>query len=95
MTAHRFHSIDILKGKTEFTFNLEESNAVYLDLLKSTREERMTMKGLIELRVDMIVVSAIFVHLILTGLNISKMRLSTYSLKEGALWELLHPAELV
>jgi exopolyphosphatase/guanosine-5'-triphosphate,3'-diphosphate pyrophosphatase len=95
MIAYRYHSIDVLRGKTEFTFNLHESNAIYRQLLRSTRAERLNMKGLIELRVDMIVVSAIFVHLILTKLKISQMRLSTYSLKEGALWELLHPAEHV
>ena len=91
MIAHRYHTPDVLKGKTEFTFNLEDSEAIYLDLLRSSREERLNMEGLIEMRVDMIVVSAIFVHLILTTLHIDRMRLSTYSLKEGALWELLHP----
>ena len=95
MIAHRFHDIDVLKDKTEFPLNLEESNAIYHDLLKSSRAERLNMKGLIELRVDMIVVSAIFVHLILTSMHIENMRLSTYSLKEGALWELLHPAQVV
>jgi len=91
MIAHRYHSIDILHGKTEYTFNLEDSEAIYHEILKSTRTERLMMKGLIEMRVDMIVVSAIFVRLLITHLQISQMRLSTYSLKEGVLWELLHP----
>jgi exopolyphosphatase/guanosine-5'-triphosphate,3'-diphosphate pyrophosphatase len=89
MIAHRFQSIDVLKGKTEYTFDLENSEAIYHEILRSTRSERLNMKGLIEMRVDMIVVSAIFVHLIITELAIPRMRLSTYSLKEGVLWEIL------
>jgi exopolyphosphatase/guanosine-5'-triphosphate,3'-diphosphate pyrophosphatase len=91
MIACRFHSPSVLKGKTEYLFHLGESETIYNELLYSTRAERLKMEGLIEMRVDMIVVSAIFVHLILTRLGICCMRLSTYSLKEGVLWELLHP----
>jgi exopolyphosphatase/guanosine-5'-triphosphate,3'-diphosphate pyrophosphatase len=91
MIAHKYHSIDILKGKTEYTFDLEDSEGIYYEILRSTRAERLKMKGLIEMRVDMIVVSAIFVRLIITELAITQMRLSTYSLKEGVLWELTHP----
>jgi exopolyphosphatase/guanosine-5'-triphosphate,3'-diphosphate pyrophosphatase len=92
MIACRFHNPSILKGQTEYLFDLGESEEIYNQLLFSTRAERLKMKGLIEMRVDMIVVSAIFVHLILTRLDIGNMRLSTFSLKEGVLWELLHPA---
>jgi exopolyphosphatase/guanosine-5'-triphosphate,3'-diphosphate pyrophosphatase len=90
MIAHRFHSIDVLKGKTEYTFRLADCEGIYYEIIQSTRDNRLKMKGLVEMRVDMIVVSAIFVHLIITALSISKMRLSTYSLKEGVLWEVLH-----
>ena len=48
------------------------------------------MKGLSKMRVDMIVVSAIFVDYIILRLGLKKMRLSKYSLKEGVLWELLN-----
>jgi exopolyphosphatase/guanosine-5'-triphosphate,3'-diphosphate pyrophosphatase len=90
MVAYRFHDINILKNKTEYTFNLQDSQEIYHEVLRSTRDERLKMKGLIEMRVDMIVVSAIFVHLIISHLEIPRMRLSTFSLKEGVLWELLH-----
>jgi exopolyphosphatase/guanosine-5'-triphosphate,3'-diphosphate pyrophosphatase len=89
MIAHRFQSLDVLRGKTEYTFDLDHSEAIYHEILRSTRSERLSMKGLIEMRVDMIVVSAIFVHLIITEISLPCMRLSTYSLKEGVLWEIL------
>ncbi|MCW3072569.1 MAG: hypothetical protein JWO44_2459 [Bacteroidetes bacterium] len=89
MIAHRFYTPDILDGKTEFTFKLADCAAVYDVLLKSTREERLHMKGLVEMRVDMIVVSSIIVHFILTSFGIEKMRLSTYALKEGVIQQLL------
>ncbi len=85
MIAHKYYSIDILKDVTEYTFNLEDCYQIYLQLLTSTKAERMQMPGLSEMRVDMMVISAIFVHLIITQLGIEKMRLSRYSLKEGVL----------
>jgi exopolyphosphatase / guanosine-5'-triphosphate,3'-diphosphate pyrophosphatase len=90
MIAHKFYTPEILDGETEYEFKLEDCSAIYELLLKSTREERLQMKGLIEMRVDMIVVSSIIVHFILTTFEIEKMRLSTYALKEGVLDQLLN-----
>jgi exopolyphosphatase/guanosine-5'-triphosphate,3'-diphosphate pyrophosphatase len=90
MIAHRFQHLHTLEGKTEYKFNLDHSEDIYQLIVHSTRAQRLKMKGLIEMRVDMIVVSAIFVRLILTELDLGHMRLSTYSLKEGVLWELIH-----
>ena len=85
MVANKYYSIDVLKGVTEYTFNLDDCYQIYLQLLKSTKAERMQMPGLAKMRVDMMVISAIFVHLIITQLGIKKMKLSRYSLKEGVL----------
>lgn len=90
MIAHKFYTPHILENKTEFTFNLNDFKAIYIDILKSDKAMRLTMKGLIEMRVDMIVMSSILVHFIVSSLAIKKMRLSTYSLKEGALYEMLN-----
>lgn len=89
MIAYKFYSPEILDNKTEYSFNLDDCETIYNIILKSSKEERMKMKGLVEMRVDMIVVSSIFVYLILTKYGIGRMRLSTYSLKEGVLHELL------
>lgn len=90
MIAYRFYDIDILKGKTEYDFNLQDCQKMYDIILRSTTKERMHMKGLTKMRVDMIVVSAIFVDYIMLRLGLKRMRLSKYSLKEGALWELMN-----
>lgn len=89
MIAYRFYTPDVLKDKTEFTFHIPDCAAIYSTLMKSTKKERLEMKGLISMRVDMIVISSILVHFILVELGIRKMRLSTYSLKEGVLHELI------
>jgi len=90
MIAHRFYDISILKGKTEYDFNFDDCEKMYEVSLTSTTRERLHMKGLTKMRVDMMVVSAIFVDFIILRLGLKKMRLSKYSLKEGVLWELLN-----
>ncbi len=89
MIAHRYYSPDILDDKTEFTFDLEDCEKIYDSILKSTNAERLQMKGLVAMRVDMIVVSSIIVNFVLRSFHIEKMRLSTYSLKEGVIYEAL------
>jgi len=54
-------------------------------LLASTHEERTNMKGLISLRVDMIVIAAILTNYILDNIDLNALRLSTYDLKMGVL----------
>ncbi len=88
MIAHKFYSPEILEGKTEYEFNMSNCNEIYDIILKSNKEERLKIKGLVEMRVDMIVISCIIVYFILETFNIQKMRLSTYSLKEGVLHQL-------
>jgi exopolyphosphatase/guanosine-5'-triphosphate,3'-diphosphate pyrophosphatase len=90
MMAYKYYSPYILKDKTEFTFDLEHYKELHQTILKSTIAERTEMKGLVAMRVDMIVISSILVKFIVDSFNISQMRLSTYSLKEGVLYESLH-----
>jgi exopolyphosphatase/guanosine-5'-triphosphate,3'-diphosphate pyrophosphatase len=90
MIAYRFYSIDILSGKTEYDFDLDDCAKIYDMLLRSTTRERLHIQGLTKMRVDMIVVSAIFVDFIVLRLGLKKMRLSKYALKEGVLWELMN-----
>lgn len=79
-----------LEKTTEYTFLTDDIYLTINNIIKSTREERLKMKGLIEMRVDMIVVSVLFIHVVLKTLNINKIRMSAYSLKEGVLWELIN-----
>lgn len=95
MLTHKYYTPRILDGKTEFTFDLEQCRQLHETIVKSTTAERTQMKGLIAMRVDMIVVSSLLVHFIINAFDITKMRLSTYSLKEGLLDNVLHSLEKV
>ncbi|MEO6903387.1 MAG: phosphatase [Bacteroidia bacterium] len=90
MIANKFYTPQILENITEYTYNLPDCAAIYGILIKSTKKERTEMKGLVSMRVDMMVVSSILVHFILIRCDIHKMRLSTFSLKEGMLFELMN-----
>lgn len=93
--AHKFYNPDILNNATHYTFKLKDFYHVHDILLKSTKEERLNMKGLVSMRVDMIVISSIFIHFILEECKLNQMRLSTYSLKEGVLAELIEKKSLL
>lgn len=73
-----------------YKVNLDNFNKIYDKVLGSTIEERKNIKGLIEMRVDMIVISCILIQYTLKSLNLNQLRVSTYSLKEGALYQLIH-----
>lgn len=61
-------------------------------LLHGTREERLAIPGMVEMRVDMIVVASCLIDFVLKMTGIDRMRVSTYALKEGALWRLINQA---
>ncbi|MCA6364596.1 MAG: phosphatase [Bacteroidetes bacterium] len=87
MVAWEFHTPAVFEGITEYTFSLSEVDFIHRRLLQSTKAERLDMKGLVAMRVDMIVVSTLLVETVLKQLELKHMRLSVYALKEGALWE--------
>jgi exopolyphosphatase / guanosine-5'-triphosphate,3'-diphosphate pyrophosphatase len=90
MIAYRFYNAGILKNKTSYDFKMDDYRAIHDQLIFSTTAERKKMKGLIAMRVDMIVIAAIILTFVLDKLKIKDMRLSTYALKEGALWKILN-----
>lgn len=85
MVEARFGSLPGLDDATECSFNLDECEAVHSEILSSTHAQRLQMKGLIAMRVDMIVVSAVLVETVLSVTGIPRMRYSAYALKEGVL----------
>jgi exopolyphosphatase/guanosine-5'-triphosphate,3'-diphosphate pyrophosphatase len=69
--------------------DMEVFTLLHDKLIHSTTEERMQMHGLEPVRRDMIVLAMIFVNFILRKLEIKKLYQSSYSLKEGAMWEVM------
>ncbi|MEO6883371.1 MAG: exopolyphosphatase [Bacteroidia bacterium] len=94
MCVLQFHPKILLHEHTEYIFDLNEFEKIHQQIIRSTKEERHCTPGLIEMRVDMVVISSIFVNLILKNFFLKKMRLSAYALKEGVLWEILHTKTL-
>ena len=72
-------------GLTEYEFDLRQLKNTTLNLLQSSKADRENLKGLVDFRVDTIVLASIFIDLVVEKLNISNLRLSTYSLREGVM----------
>lgn len=68
-----------------FEYPLEEFGRAFEQLVFSTREERMQIPGMKELRVDMIVVAMVLIKFLLQTFGIRKIKISNYALKEGAM----------
>lgn len=58
---------------------------IFDELLYKPRRERLAIPGMIEMRVDMIVVACCLIHFILKKHSFKSIRVSAYSLKEGVL----------
>ncbi|MGI4021846.1 MAG: hypothetical protein ACRYFA_10105 [Janthinobacterium lividum] len=82
------HTFDIKKIKT-YDFEISDFEQVARWLQHSNHEERLNKKGIIPLRVDMIVVASLLASFIVQKLQILQLSMTTYSLKEGVLMEML------
>ena len=88
--SYRFTKKNVLKTKQSYLFNLKEYKLVHEWLLKSTTAMRLKTKGLVRMRVDMIVLSSICTNYILKKYKMKEMVLSKFALKEGVLWNIIH-----
>lgn len=76
-------------SQTDFNIPLEEFYRAYALILSANHDERLLIPGMIELRVDMIVVAVCLIDYILKTYGIRSMQISKYALKEGVLAELM------
>ena len=77
---------------TCYSFKLNELQAIHNVLIKSTKNERGKMKGLVKYRLDTIPLASVFVMYIISRLKIKEIRLSTYALREGVMSEMINMA---
>lgn len=75
----------LVDQKTEYGIDLEAYRKISQLVKRSTLAQRRQIRGLVPMRVDMIVISCIMVDVVLNALGLERLRVSTYSLKEGAL----------
>lgn len=84
------HDIHKSEEEIETPLTLEGFYTIYEDLLCKNREQRMQIPGMIEMRVDMIVVACCLIRYILSRHAFNRIRVSTYALKEGVLATLIN-----
>lgn len=70
---------------TTFTLPITEFYRIFEQFLTRNRTERLALPGMIELRVDMIVVACCLIDYLLKTFGLQEIRTSTFSLKEGLL----------
>ena len=74
-----------LNDNPETPFSLDAFDDIYEELLSKDRTARMQIPGMIEMRVDMIVVACCLIKFLLSSHEFNTIRVSSYSLKEGVL----------
>ncbi len=72
-------------NEPETPLTIEAFHSISRSLYSKTRGERMQIPGMIELRVDMIVVGCCLIQCLLDRYSFARVRVSSYSLKEGVL----------
>jgi len=78
-----------LKAIKNYTFQKDDLINVTDKLIASSHLERENTKGIIPVRIDMIVVASIITRFIMQALSIDQVCMSTNSLKEGVLAEMM------
>ncbi len=68
---------------------LSDFYEVYQWLLHSTREERLSLKGMDFVRVDLIVPAVILIEQLISEVGIDKIIQTDYALREGVLYEMM------
>ena len=79
------HAIFKTPEEIETPLSLEGFYEIYDELIHKNRQQRMEIPGMIDMRVDMIVVAACLIRFLLEQYAFNRIRVSTYSLKEGVL----------
>ncbi len=74
-----------LLDSPETPFLIDAFDEIYDELLIRDRAARLQIPGMIELRVDMIVVACCLIKFLLINFAFDHLRVSSYSLKEGVL----------
>ncbi len=74
---------------TELPLPLEKYFEIHEEIIHKDKSQRLAIPGMIELRVDMIVVASCLINFILRKYKILNLRVSTYALKEGLLFQII------
>jgi exopolyphosphatase/guanosine-5'-triphosphate,3'-diphosphate pyrophosphatase len=75
------------KTRIKQEITTDDFNRVYETLIRSTTAERIGMKGMESIRIEMIVPSVLFIKLVIDRLKIRKIYQTDFALREGVLYE--------
>jgi len=78
------------KLRTTQEILISDFNDVYKTLIKSTREQRLVMKGMDMVRVDLIVPAVIFIEQLISEIGIIQITQTDFALREGVLFEMMN-----
>lgn len=82
---------DLIAEKSRYNdIALADFNIIYEELLASSKTERLAMPGLISMRIDFIVVASIFIKFVLEKSKIKRLTQCSFSLKEGAIADIIN-----
>ena len=87
MAFHRFPDAADPRGKASVELSCEHFRRLHGSLLGSTLEERKGMKGLAEMRAEMIVLGSVMIETVMDLAGIERLFTSYFALREGALRE--------
>ena len=88
------HDIHKSPEEIETPLSIPGFYEIYRELIQKNRAERMKMPGMIEMRVDMIVVASCLIRYLLEHHAFKRIRVSTYSLKEGVFASMISEMKL-
>lgn len=89
MIAAEFNTTPTHDNETEYHVDLAHYKFISERIIKSTLKDRYEMKGLISMRVDMMVISILLIDFVLKELGLTKLRVSSFALKEGVIYKKL------
>ncbi len=75
------------KQRTSQEISINEFNAVYNTLIQSTHKQRLQMKGMDFVRVDLIVPAVILIEHLISKIGITSIIQTDFALREGVLFE--------
>jgi exopolyphosphatase / guanosine-5'-triphosphate,3'-diphosphate pyrophosphatase len=79
------HALPVQEESPETPLTFTSFNTIYREFITKNRAERLRIPGMIEMRVDMIVVVCCLIQFLLENHSFKNIRVSTYALKEGVL----------
>ena len=84
---HKARIMDKTKTNGKEPITIQSFLKIYEELVQKDRAERLLIPGMIEMRVDMIVVAVILIKFLIDKLNLNQLKVSDYALKEGFLFD--------